>query len=397
MVTTNGDSKLLVQRSSQLLARVPRPDYTYDVVEAGYPLNPSNGLCGTFCPCYGSYSCPCYYSVFLQLSPLMFLQLSLLSCPCYCSYSCPCYCSYSCPCYCSYSCPCYCSYSCPSTPHSLSYSCPATVPTDVPATVPTDVPATVPTDVPSCNADYGCRDHIFQVLSLLGIQANSDMNHLPSAKDRKVARVKEDLTEDGFRRVKPLFWKGVKGWIKVLLPAWNLPDDKVLKKLFSLPSGPFDDKDGADAEGTGALDDHTLVTKNIVQAIKQEKLFHIEGIAGRAKVSADTVVVRLTEEYLAGNIRLAELPVVGQVRTSYQSIGQSKDEASKSPRKKAGCDKPQRKKQKTSNATFDWSKPLLKWSKPQLQTYLAEHNLRTSGNKPELIERVQACMNTNPK
>eukprot|EP00731_Ephydatia_muelleri_P022172 Em0014g763a len=333
----------------------------------------------------------------------MFLQLSLLSCPCYCSYSCPCYCS---------------------------YSCPATVTTDVPATVPTDVPATVPTDVPSCNADYGCWDHIFQVLSLLGIQANSDMNHLPSAKDRKVARVKEDLTEDGFRRVKPLFWKGVKGWIKVLLPAWNLPDDKVLKKLFSLPSGPFDDKDGADAEGTGALDDHTLVTKNIVQAIKQEKfadsptfeckvdwtltrkamlpefsskvrtfIAHCwqEGIAGRAKVSADAVVVRLTEEYLAGNIRLAELPVVGQVRTSYQSIGQSKDEASKSPRKKAGCDKPQRKKQKTSNATFDWSKPLLKWSKPQLQTYLAEHNLRTSGNKPELIERVQACMNTNPK
>ena len=114
-----------------------------------------------------------------------------------------------------------------------------------------------------------------------------------------------------------------------------------------------------------------------------------EGIAGRAKVSAVVVVVRLTEEYLAGNIRLAELPVVGQVRTSYQSIGQSKDEAPKSPRKKAGCNKPQRKKQKTSNTT--------KWSKPQLQTYLAEHNLCTSGNKPELIERIQACMNTNPK
>ena len=170
-------------------------------------------LCSCSCPCYCSYSCP-----------FMFLQLS-------------CYCSYSCPCYCSYSCPCYCSYSCPAT---VPTDVPATVPTDVPATVPTDVPATVPTDVPSCNADYGCWDHIFQVLSLLGIQANSDMNHLPSAKDRKVARVKEDLTEDGFRRVKPLFWKGVKGWIKVLLPAWNLPDDKVLKKLFSLPSGPFE-------------------------------------------------------------------------------------------------------------------------------------------------------------
>ena len=182
------------------------------------------------------------------------------------------------------------------------------------------------------------------------------MNHLPSAKDRKVARVKEDLTEDGFRRVKPLFWKGVKGWIKVLLPAWNLPDDKVLKKLFSLPSGPFDDKDGADAEGTGALDDHTLVTKNrrnrsisfvsgcvasmstlftsadsptyatfeckvgwaqtrkamLPEFSSKVRTFiaHCwqEGIAGRAKVSADAVVVRLTEEYLAGNIHLAELP-----------------------------------------------------------------------------------------
>ena len=47
MVTTNGDSKLLVRRTSQRLARVPRPDYTYDVVEAGYPFDPSNGLCGT--------------------------------------------------------------------------------------------------------------------------------------------------------------------------------------------------------------------------------------------------------------------------------------------------------------------------------------------------------------
>ena len=130
-------------------------------------------------------------------------------------------------------------------PANVHAAVPANVHAAVPANVPTDVPATVPSDVPSCNAYNGCRDPIFQVLSLLVIQANSDMNHLPSAKDRKVARVKEDLTEDGFRRVKSLFWKGVKGWIKVLLPAWNLPDDKVLKKLFPLPSAPFDDKDGA--------------------------------------------------------------------------------------------------------------------------------------------------------
>ena len=245
----------------------------------------------------------------------------------------------------------------------------------------------------------------------------------------------------------------MKGWIKVLLPAWNLPDDKVLKKLFlyqvahlmtkmgqtmkeqvplmitpwlqrisSKPSNrrncsisfvsdcvasmstlftsadsptptyaTFECKVGWAQTRKAMLPEFSSKVRTFIAHCWQE------GIARRAKVNADAVVVRLTEEYLAGNIRLAELPVVGQVRTSYQSIGQSKDEASKSPRKKAGCDKPQRKKQKTSNTTFDWSKPLLKWSKPQLQTYLAEQNLRTSGNKPELIERVQACMNTNPK
>ena len=49
-----------------------------------------------------------------------------------------------------------------------------------------------------------------------------------------------------------------------------------------------------------------------------------KGIARHAKVSAEAVVVRLTNEHVAGRIRLAELPVVGQVRTSYQAIGQSK-------------------------------------------------------------------------
>ena len=44
-----------------------------------------------------------------------------------------------------------------------------------------------------------------------------------------------------------------------------------------------------------------------------------------------------------------------------------------------------------SHTTFDWSKPLLKWSKPQLQTYLTEYIVNKTGNKqPELIERVKS-------
>ena len=49
-----------------------------------------------------------------------------------------------------------------------------------------------------------------------------------------------------------------------------------------------------------------------------------EGVASRVKVSAEAVVARLAEEYTSRKIQLAELPVVGQVRGSYQSIGQRK-------------------------------------------------------------------------
>ena len=49
-----------------------------------------------------------------------------------------------------------------------------------------------------------------------------------------------------------------------------------------------------------------------------------EGVASRVKVSAEAVVARIAEEYTSRKIRLAELPVVGQVRGSYQRIGQRK-------------------------------------------------------------------------
>ena len=72
-------------------------------------------------------------------------------------------------------------------------------------------------------------------LSLLGTEAGSDISHIPSVDHRKAARVKEDLTADGFQRIQSIFWKGVKGWVKLLLSALNLPDDKVLKKIFFIP------------------------------------------------------------------------------------------------------------------------------------------------------------------
>ncbi|KAL5514947.1 hypothetical protein EMCRGX_G000042 [Ephydatia muelleri] len=114
------------------------------------------------------------------------------------------------------------------------------------------------------------REHIFNILHLLDVNAENDVLHLPSVEQRQSATVKEDfVTSDGFRRVQSLFWKGVKGWIKILLPSWSLPQDKVLKDLCQLPSGPFEDMHVAevDASHDHSEDkvDHSLVTASIIK------------------------------------------------------------------------------------------------------------------------------------
>eukprot|EP00731_Ephydatia_muelleri_P027136 Em0019g9a len=122
------------------------------------------------------------------------------------------------------------------------------------------------------------REHIFNILHLLDVSAENDVLHLPSVEQRQSATVKEDfVTSDGFRRVQSLFWKGVKGWIKILLPSWSLPQDKVLKDLFQLPSGPFEDMHVAevDASHDHSEDkvDHSLVTASIIKSLKHEKTY----------------------------------------------------------------------------------------------------------------------------
>ena len=112
------------------------------------------------------------------------------------------------------------------------------------------------THVPEEQTSSHSRENIFNVLSLLHVNAENDVKHLPSAEQRESATVKDDfMSPDGFRRVESLFWKGVKGWIKMLLPSWSLPHDKVLKQLFQLPSGPFEDEHVAEVEDSH---DHSM-------------------------------------------------------------------------------------------------------------------------------------------
>ena len=82
-----------------------------------------------------------------------------------------------------------------------------------------------------------------------------------------------------------------------------------------------------------------------------------EGVASRVKVSAEAVVARLEEEYASGKIRLAEIPVVGQVRGSYQSIGQRKitqvataSTSASTSKSKSASEKPKITKRRAANA-----------------------------------------------
>ena len=98
---------------------------------------------------------------------------------------------------------------------SFLYSCcyPSYIPTAVlpTAVLPTVVlptairTAVFPTAVSLYHADYGCQDCLFQVLSQLETLVDSYVYSVDRANDHKVARVKKDLTEDGFGRFKSLF------------------------------------------------------------------------------------------------------------------------------------------------------------------------------------------------
>ena len=107
----------------------------------------------------------------------------------------------------------------------------------------------------------------------MGTEAHSDIRNIPSVGHRKAARVKDDLTADGFRRIQSLFWKGMIGLVKLLLPAWSLPEYKVLKKIFRIPDAQVQNEANTNVGGETAIESssHSLVTTNIIEAIEHEK------------------------------------------------------------------------------------------------------------------------------
>ena len=89
----------------------------------------------------------------------------------------------------------------------------------------------------------------------------------------------EDLNADGFQRIQSIFWKGVMGWVKLLLHAWDVLDDKVLKKKICIPGTHVQNVADANAGGETAVgsSSHSIVATNIIEAIKHEKSYHTMG------------------------------------------------------------------------------------------------------------------------
>ena len=114
------------------------------------------------------------------------------------------------------------------------------------------------------------------------------------------------------------------------------------------------------------------------------------------KISADGVFVRLEEMPSQKMIRLSKLPLAGKIRAIYKRIGTSSQPLSTGGRKRV---RPQndrgKKKSRISFEELDVSKELLKWTKPELEAYLIHHQIKRTGNKPELIRHIQEHMATS--
>ena len=101
-------------------------------------------------------------------------------------------------------------------------------------------------------------------------------------------------------------------------------------------------------------------------------------------VSAEAVQSRLVAQYEEGQLRLSEVPVIGQVSLVNQRIGQSKSslQLPKKRKKKSSDNGMKCKKVCQSFEDIQWGSVDLNLLKiAELETYLQEHKLKKSGYK----------------
>ena len=145
---------------------------------------------------------------------------------------------------------------------------------------------TVPSDVGSISPRAGTvgnyqqapttwamtQANIVRMLKLLGMSEKSvfsDVKRFPSVDDRRNAKFRNDLNATAFHPIQRVFRAMTAGILKMLLPAWHVPE---LKKWIKIPDGTdredFDDSDGDGENALPALNASELaVTRSIALSI----------------------------------------------------------------------------------------------------------------------------------
>ena len=95
------------------------------------------------------------------------------------------------------------------------------------------------------------------------------MKRFPSVDDRRKAKFRNDLNATAFHSIQRVFRAMTAGILKMLLPAWHVPE---LKKWIKIPDGADrEDSDDSDGDGENALPalnaSELAVTRSIVLSI----------------------------------------------------------------------------------------------------------------------------------
>ena len=102
--------------------------------------------------------------------------------------------------------------------------------------------------------EMSSQANIVRMLKLLGISENcvfSDVKRFPSVDDRRKAKFRTDLNATAFHPIQRVFRAMTAGILKMLLPAWHVPE---LKKWIKIPDGTErEDSDDSDGDGENAL------------------------------------------------------------------------------------------------------------------------------------------------
>ena len=111
--------------------------------------------------------------------------------------------------------------------------------------------------------------NIVRMLKLLGTTEKSvfsDVMRFPSVDDRRKAKFRTDFNATAFHPIQRVFRAMTAGKLKMLLPAWHVPE---LKKLIKISDG-ADRKDSDDSDGDG---------ENVLTALNASELAVTRSIA----------------------------------------------------------------------------------------------------------------------